>query len=109
MLKYFIKQYKPSQILTYADLTKFTGSVYEKIGFSKCKDNSLTVPNYVWVEANSNKVLKRYQTTKTRLVELGMGDESETEDSIMRNSGYLKLYDSGQLKFEYYVQGGGEQ
>lgn len=109
MLKYFIKQYKPSQILTYADLTKFNGSVYEKIGFSKCKSNSLTVPNYVWVETNSNKVLKRYQTTKTRLVELGMGDESETEDSIMRNSGYLKLYDSGQLKFEYYVQGGGEQ
>lgn len=76
-------------------MTKFTGSVYEKIGFSKCKSNSLTVPNYVWVETNSNKVLKRYQTTKTRLVELGMGDESETEDSIMRNSGYLKLYDSG--------------
>lgn len=108
MLKYFIKQYKPAQIMTYADLTKFNGSVYEKIGFSKCNDNSITVPNYVWVDANSNTVFKRYQTVKNRLVKLGIGDETETEDSMMRNSGYLKLYDSGQLKFEYYIQGGGE-
>lgn len=108
MLKYFIKQYKPAQIMTYADLTKFNGSVYEKIGFSKCNDNSITVPNYVWVDANSNTVFKRYQTVKSRLVKLGIGDETETEDSMMRNSGYLKLYDSGQLKFEYYIQGGGE-
>ena len=38
---------------------------------------------------------------KQHLLDLGLGEESETEDQIMERLGYLKIYDCGNYKFEY--------
>jgi very-short-patch-repair endonuclease len=95
MFSYFKKTYNPTSIITYSDITKFTGNCYLKLGF---KVESITEPNYVWVEDSTNKVLPRYQTQKHKLIKAGLGEETQTEDEIMNSLGYLKVYNSGNIK-----------
>ena len=35
------------------------------------------------------------------LIDSGLGKYGSTEDEIMDNLGYVKIYDSGNLKFEW--------
>lgn len=98
LFNYFVNKYKPDSIISYCDLTKFTGNVYLRIGFHTQKD-WLTKPNYVWVNKSTNTVLTRYQTQKSKLVSIGLGDSEQTEDDIMSNAGYIKIYNSGNIKF----------
>lgn len=100
LLHRFISDYSPNSILTYCDLTKFNGAVYTRIGFKPCRD-FLTQPGYVWVKPNTNEVLARYQTTKKNLIKSNICTESDTEDSVMKRLGFLKVYNSGNLKYEY--------
>lgn len=95
MLSYFINKYHPTNIVTYSDITKFTGNIYTSLGF---KVINITKPNYVWINTNTNKVLSRYQTQKANLIKNGFGNEAQTEDEIMKSLGYLKIYNSGNLK-----------
>lgn len=107
MLKHFIDMYKPKQILTYSDISKFTGGVYKQMGMRAVQGNSMTVPNYVWVRPQDSSFLSRYQTTKQKLIDSGLGSDDQTEDDVMTWSGYVKVYDCGQLKYEYINEEGG--
>lgn len=100
MFSYFIREYNPQSILTYVDISKFTGNVYTRLGF-KPVGKGITEPNYVWVLEGNNKVCTRYQTQKSKLVANNLGTESETEDEIMSRLCYIKIYDSGNLKLEW--------
>lgn len=100
LFKYFVNKYKPLSIVSYCDISKFNGSVYFKLGF-KTDVSKLTEPNYVWVEPNRKYVLTRYQTQKHKLIKNGIGTSEDTEDSIMKNQGFLKIYDSGNMRFEW--------
>lgn len=107
MFKHFLDMYKPKQILTYSDISKFTGRVYKQMGMKTVQDNSMTVPNYVWVRTQDSSFLNRYQTTKQKLIDSGLGSDDQTENDIMTWSGYVKVYDCGQLKYEYINEEGG--
>lgn len=107
MFKHFLDMCKPKQILTYSDISKFTGGVYKQMGMKLVQDNSMTVPNYVWVRPQDSSFLNRYQTTKQKLVDSGIGSDDQTENDIMTWSGYVKVYDCGQLKYEYINEEGG--
>lgn len=96
LFKYFIIRYNPYIIISYCDISKFTGRVYTKLGF---KLIAISDPNYVWIKGN--KIMKRYQTQKHKLIEKGIGTEDQTEDEIMHSLGYLKLYDCGSYKFQF--------
>lgn len=100
MFQYFIRKYNPKSVLSYCDASKFTGEVYKNMGF-KLSNPVLTEPNYVWVGSHSNEVWSRAQSRKSRLIELGLGDASQTEDDIMISNGYYKVFNSGNFKFEY--------
>ena len=43
-------------------------------------------------------VLSRYQTQKHKLIEQGLGVHRSTEDNIMYNIEYYKIYDSDNIK-----------
>ena len=101
MFKRFIRDNSPKSIITYCDISKFTGNVYSRLGFKADKD-CITEPNYVWVKPLGNIVLKRYQTMKHKLIEDGLGNENQTEDEIMENLGFLKIYDSGNLRLSWH-------
>lgn len=100
MFKFFINLHNPESIISYCDITKFSGDTYIKLGFETSKDK-LTEPNYVWVDKRNNKVLTRYQTKKADLVKAGLGNKEDTEDKIMSSLGYFKVYNSGNIKFTW--------
>lgn len=92
----FIKEYNPSSIITYSDISKFFGYTYDKLGFRRTE---VTDPSYVWVNGANLGVLSRYDTQKDKLVSLGLDVYGQTEDEIMHNIGYLKIYNCGNFKF----------
>lgn len=96
LFKFFCRNYTYTNIVSYCDISKFTGDVYTKLGMHKV---AITEPNYVWVKGSN--VLKRYQTQKHILIKNGLGTKNDTEDTIMERLGYLKIYDCGNMKFEY--------
>ena len=106
MFKYFIKTYNPINVLTYSDISKFTGNIYLKLGFNVIQSKPLTEPNYIWINPIENIVLKRYQTQKKKLVDMGYSGFGSTEDEIMENLGYMKIYDCGSIRLEYINKGG---
>ena len=95
LISYFNNNFKPQSIVSYCDFSKFIGETYNKLGF---EFKGLTKANYVWSDGCGD-VIKRYNTTKDKLVKLGYGTESDTEDSIMKSLGYMKIFDCGNLKF----------
>ena len=100
LLKYFMRNYNPKSIVTYSDISKFTGNCYIRAGFRPV-GCCITSPNYVWVKEHSFETLTRYQTQKHKLIELGIGTPEQTEDDIMESIGYMKIYDSGNVKLEW--------
>ena len=101
LFKFFINNVEVSSIITYVDISKFTGNVYTKIGF-KPTNKSITEPNYVWWSYRENIILSRYQTMKHKLIKQGLGEENQTEDEIMTSLGFYKIYNSGNLVLTWY-------
>lgn len=101
LFKRFIKDHNPEQIISYCSLSKFNGGVYIRLGFNRA-DKFITEPNYVWVPynfSNDKTVLTRYQTQIKKLKDQGLEVYGHTEDEIMQNRGYFKIYDSGNMRF----------
>lgn len=101
LFKRFIKDRNPEQIISYCSISKFSGGVYSRLGFDKA-DRFITEPNYVWVPynfSNDKTVLTRYQTQIKKLKDQGLEVYGHTEDEIMQNRGYFKIYDSGNMRF----------
>lgn len=101
LFKRFIKDHNPEQLISYCSLSKFNGGVYSRLGFDRA-DRFITEPNYVWVPynfSNDKTVLTRYQTQIKKLKDQGLEVYGHTEDEIMQNRGYFKIYDSGNMRF----------
>ena len=98
LFKFFTLAYKPKSIITYCDLSKFTGEVYKGLGF---RDLGLTESNYIWIGADNKTVVSRYKSQKSKLLQLGIGTSEQTESEIMHKLGYRKVYDCGNAKFEW--------
>lgn len=100
LFEYFINKYSPLSVVTYSDISKFSGNIYLKMGF---KYEEITRPNYKWIKASDCEVLSRYSTQKSKLIKLGLGSIDESEDTIMKRLGYLKVYDCGNIKLSYHI------
>lgn len=79
-------------------LSKFKGSIYTKLGF---KVDKITYPNYKWVNVETNEIISRYQTTKKKLLYNGLGKYENTKKEIMQYLGFLKIYDSDNLRLTW--------
>lgn len=100
-LKFFIKKYNPSRIISYADVrwsgVDINNNIYNKNNFNFV---SITPPNYWYVfMKNYQNRLHRYTFRKNLLVKNGY-DKNKTESTIMFENGYDKIWDCGSLKFE---------
>lgn len=98
MFSYFVKNYKPESIMTYADINKFTGNSYIKLGY---KFMQVTDPDYKWVSVDSAEALTRYKCQKHRLIQKGWGTVEQTEDQIMVAHGYYKVFGSGNIMLDW--------
>lgn len=94
LFKYFKDNYNPKEITTYADRCYSNGGLYEQLGF---KFIGKTPPNYSYYDRNCNK-LNRFNYRKDKLVKQGF-DINKTEFQIMDELGYLRVFNSGNLKY----------
>lgn len=97
IFSYFLKNYKYSKIISYADLrwTDFDKNLYTSMGFNKI---SQTTPGYFWCK-NGHRY-HRFGFTKQKLIKLGHC-ANKTEAEIMGELGYYRIWDCGHLKYEW--------
>jgi hypothetical protein len=96
LLSYFIKEYKPNNILTYADRRFSSGDLYLKNKFSLIKESS---PNYFYTK--DYKILEsreKYQKHKLKSI-LPVYDNNLSEWENMQNNKYDRVWDCGNLVF----------
>ena len=98
LFKYFINNYNPTSIISFASNDISNGSLYDILGFDKISENE----SYWYIDKNYNRY-HRYRFRKSELVKMGY-DKSKTETEIMREIGYWRIYDSGQTKFLWKVK-----
>lgn len=98
LFKHFIKTNNPNQIISYSDMRYFDGSLYEKLSFEFIGD---TKPNYFYV-INHNRE-NRFKYRKDVLVKEGF-DSTKTEEGIMRERGFNRIWDCGNKKWLYQIK-----
>jgi hypothetical protein len=100
LLKHFIKLDPSHQnLITYSDIRYSFGNVYESCGFTKSK---VTEPNYFYFHNNNKEIISRYRSQKQRLSRLlNNYNEKLTESQNMFNHGYRRVWDCGNILFEY--------
>ncbi len=100
IFKYFIRNYNPESLISYADLRYSNGTLYEKLGFTKLKNST---PNYFYFKINNTlKLMSRVQFQKHKLQnKLGTFNQELTEYQNMLNNGYDRIWDCGNGVYEY--------
>lgn len=92
LFKHLISFVDYEEIISYNNMDKFTGEVYERLGLTF---ENITIP-YGWVR--NNVYLPRYQTQKSKLIRQGY-NKNKSESEIMRDKGFSKIYLTGVSKF----------
>lgn len=92
LLNHFIRDQKPTLIVSYCDESRSTGSLYKNLSFSKI---SSTI-DYYWCKNGIR--YNRFIFRKDKLVKLGY-DPKKTENEIMHELGYYKIYGCGISKW----------
>ena len=99
LFKYFILKNEYNSIISYCNMSKYTGSVYNKLGM---KYISKSYPNYFYLDSNAKRRLYRWNFRKDILVKEGF-DKNKSEKQIMSERGYYRIYDCGNFKFEFTI------
>ena len=98
LIKHFIINENPSEIISYADRCWSVGRLYEKIGFELI---SITKPGYFYIKNNIR--YNRFKFRKDILIKNGE-DPNLSEKEIMRMNKYYIIYDSGNLKYSMKIK-----
>lgn len=101
LFKYFLDNYKPNSIVSYCDTSKFSGKVYDMLGF---KIDTINSPSCHWYSVKENRHitdnLLRMQGYD-RLFKESHGKGTSNEELIL-SRGYLPVYDCGQATYVWY-------
>ncbi len=99
LLKYFIRNYKVNGLFTYADLRWSDGNLYKALGFS---NERLTPVNYYYIVDGIRK--HRFNYRKNVLKDkLNTFNPTITEYQNMLNNGYDRIWDCGNLRYDYII------
>ena len=93
LLKHFIKEQKPREIISYCDRRWSNGNLYEKLGF---EFSHYSQPNYFYIV--NGKRENRFKYRKSELVKQGF-DPNKSENEIMKERGINKIFDCGTIVY----------
>lgn len=99
LFKYFIKNYNPESIISYCDISKFSGDVYTRIGFNYLYT---TDPRCHWSKGSNHitdNLLRQRGYDQLFGTNYGKGTDNK---ELMLNSGWLPVYDCGQSVYEWH-------
>lgn len=99
LIKHFIKNYNPESIYSYSDnrWSDWENNMYLKTGFDFI---SRSTPGYYYTKDYITR-FHRFNFRKQKLKEMGVNIEGRTENKIMNDLGYVRIWDCGVAKFEY--------
>lgn len=96
LLAYFKNNHSGS-IISYANRRWSNGDLYNKLGFKKI---NITKPNYFYINLGTSTLYTRYQCQKHKLEKLLKNfDASLSEYENMKQNGYYRLWDSGNIVY----------
>lgn len=101
LFNYFVQNYRPQRILSYASHDISDGGLYKNtLNFKEISETNST---YWYIDKQTYQRFHRYSFRKSELVKMG-ADPNLTEEMIMTTtepfcSKYFKIYDSGQTTF----------
>lgn len=101
LFKAFIKRYNPERIRSFSDRAHTRGTLYEKLGFNEVRRSD---PGYVWVDMCTDISYHRYCAQKQNIKQFLHDDTidlNKTEREIMIEHGFLQVYDSGTITWEW--------
>jgi hypothetical protein len=103
LLKHFIKNYNPKSIVSFSMNDVSNGNLYKTLGFES--DYKIT-SSYWYIDDNIR--YHRLNYTKDAIINKGLAPNDDkntwTEFEVMEKLGFLRIYDSGQLKWEYNIK-----
>lgn len=92
------KRRPKGSIISYCDISKFDGKVYEKLGFKLLRTNP---PSFMWVNIRDLRIFTEAEIIKfgpDKLLNTNYGKGTSNE-KIMINEGFVKVYNCGQKVF----------
>ena len=95
LFKYFTDNYDVKEVISYSDLSRSNGNMYQQLGFKLLHNSD---PNYYYVIDDIRK--HRFNFRKDKLVSEGY-DPNKTEIEIMSERGYHRIFDCGMQKWGY--------
>lgn len=96
LFNYFIKNFNPNEIVSYADKRWSEGNLYDILGF---KLYNISKPNYYYVIGN--KRIYRYNLRKNILVEKFGCPIEKTEKQFCFENKWYRIYDCGCLCYKW--------
>ena len=101
LFSYFVKYYQPDRIRSFSDRAHTRGTLYSKLGFNEVTRSD---PNYVWVNVETDKAYHRANAQKQNIKKFLHDDSidlTKTEREIMTEHGYVQVFDSGTITWEW--------
>lgn len=100
LFSHFVREFDPKSIVSYCDLSKFSGETYAKLGF-KLKRTS--APTCHWYSLKSGKhitdnLLRQRGFDQLFGEDYGKGSSNE---QLMLGAGFVRVYDCGQATYIY--------
>ena len=89
LLNYFIKEYLPTRIVSYADLDWSQGNLYYQLGFNLINESK---PDYKYIKNNERTHKSNFKKSKLKY--------NCTESEFIKSNSIYKIWDCGKLKFE---------
>lgn len=99
LFKHFIDDFNPNSVISYCDMSKFSGRTYEKLGFKGKKYS----PSRHWYNIRTHKhitdnLLRQRGFDQLFGTNYGKGTSNE---ELMFENGFLDIYDAGQRTYIY--------
>lgn len=101
LFKHFITEYNPQLIRSFSDRAHTSGKLYKTLGFEEVNRSSA---GYVWVCEKTDKAYHRMNAQKQNIRKFLHDDSidlSKTEREIMTEHGFVQVYDSGTITWEW--------
>lgn len=99
LFKFFLRNYNPKKIVSYANRRFSDGNLYENLGFIQI---GISQPNYFYFKDGSLDLYSRNKFQKHKLSKLlNYYNENENEQTNMFLNGYRRIFDCGNLVYEY--------
>lgn len=98
LFKYFVDNFKPESIISYCDISKFSGEVYDKLGFTL---KSTSKPARHWYNIKTEQhitdnLLRQRGFDQLFGTNYGKGTSNE---ELMLEYGFVEVYDCGQSTY----------